>query len=196
MPQHACGGHRTDNFRVDSLLPPCESLGFNSARFQWGALYPLNPIISLKSFRFNLHPLPLFAESGNPVCIWDVSPCHQEAQPPDKTPNYLPGLGVNYSIKSQWPKGRVWGAMSPALNSEIIESPGPPAHALWPLAWHQGLPHLLQARRAPAAMLRVLGFTSPVLDGPDSRRRPAVFTVFSPKHVTQKKKCQVVLKNV
>lgn len=47
---------------------------------------------------------------------------------------------------------------------------------------------LLQTCRAPAAIQGVLGLSSRLLVGPDSRRQPAVFTVSNPKHVTEGKK--------
>lgn len=56
--------------RVGSVIPPCASWDSTQViRLGGERSYPLSHFIVLK-FKFNVHAMPLFAESGNPICAY------------------------------------------------------------------------------------------------------------------------------
>lgn len=56
--------------RVGSVVSPCASRDSTQViRLGSECSYPLSRFIVLK-FKFNMHAMPLFAESGNPICVY------------------------------------------------------------------------------------------------------------------------------
>lgn len=56
--------------RVGSVIPLCASWDSTQViRFGGERSYPLSHFIVLK-FKFNMHAMPFFAESSNPICVY------------------------------------------------------------------------------------------------------------------------------